>query len=252
MNRRRMFITLLPLLLVNSVAIIAQIEFWHAHLPWPFMAAVVFALALESVAIFLAYNATLASLANDSAAGLRLAAYGMGIVIGLLNASHYLTATGNITAAAIGVGLMSAISPWLWAVHTRRTQRDALLKNGLVEPHALRIGTVRWLWHPEKSYRVMSQAVWSGERVPSRAIIEWEDSVREAEQTVSEPVKALPVSNTTGGTNGLSSLSKAGAIRYAVQNSGKTTAADIADWLATHGVGEVTPEYVSQVRSRSA
>lgn len=164
---------LIPLLLVNGIAVTGQLEFWKTNLPWPFTAVVIFALALESVSVFLAYHAHLAQVSDDSALRLRLASYGFGVVIGILNASHYLH-DGRITAAAIGLGLMSASSPWLWAVHSRRANRDRLRAAGLIEPHALRVGQTRWMWHPIRSFRVMFFATWAGIRKPDEAISLWE------------------------------------------------------------------------------
>jgi hypothetical protein len=67
-------------------------------------------------------------------------------------------------------GLMSVSSPWLWSVHSRRVSRDALKERGLIEPHAVRLGATRWLWHPSRSFRVMRWAAWTGEADPARAI----------------------------------------------------------------------------------
>ena len=74
------------------------------------------------------------------------------------------------TFAAVTFGLMSLSSPWLWSVHSRRVSRDALKAEGLIEPHAVRLGATRWTWHPIRSVRVMWAATWDGERDPGRAI----------------------------------------------------------------------------------
>jgi len=164
--------------------------FWRTHLPWPLPADVVFAIALESIAVFLAFHAHLAQLADDSALKLRLASYGFGAIIGVLNASHYLV-NGRLTAAALGMGLMSASSPWLWAVHSRRANRDRLREAGLIEAHAMRIGQTRFMWHPVRSVRVMRFAAWDGIRRPDEAIPLWEKhtgqraSARHKTETVS-------------------------------------------------------------------
>jgi len=62
-----------PLVLVNVVAFAGQLAFLRAHLPWPLPGQLVMAVALESVAVFLALHAHVAALANDSALRLRLA-----------------------------------------------------------------------------------------------------------------------------------------------------------------------------------
>lgn len=158
-----------PVVLVNAVAFGAQLGFWNAHLD-NLPQAVLVALALESIAVYLAWQAHLAQLADDSALRLRLAAYGIAVLIGTLNYSHFMRPGWRPTVAAVTFGMMSAISPWLWSVHSRRVSRDALKARGLIEPHAVRLGATRWAWHPARSARVMWRATWEGETDPARAI----------------------------------------------------------------------------------
>lgn len=159
-----------PLVLVNAVAFAGQLAFLRDHLPWGLAGQVTMALALESIAVFLALHAHVAALANDSALRLRLSSYGLAAVIGVMNYSHYAAPGWRPTFPAVAVGLMSVSSPWLWAVHSRRVSRDALMARGLVEPHALRLGSTRWLWHPVRSARVMYAATWAGIQSPAEAI----------------------------------------------------------------------------------
>lgn len=158
-----------PVVLVNAVAFGAQLGFWGAHLPVP-AEAVLVALALESIAIYLAYLAHRAQLADDSALRLRLAAYGMALLIGALNYSHFMLPGWRPTVAAVTFGMMSAISPWLWSAYSRRASRDALKARGLIEPHAVRLGATRWTWHAVRSFRVMFRATWLGETDPAVAV----------------------------------------------------------------------------------
>lgn len=162
----------IPVVLVNAVAFAGQFAFLRAHLPWPLPGQVMVAVALESVAVYLAFHAHLAQLANDSALRLRLAAYSFALIIGAMNYSHYARPGWRPTFAAVAVGLMSAASPWLWSVHSRRVSRDRLMDAGLVEPHALRLGATRWLWHPLRSARVMWHATWEGITDPAEALRE--------------------------------------------------------------------------------
>jgi hypothetical protein len=165
-----------PLLLVNAVAFSGQLAFLRTHLPWPLPGQVIMAVALESVAVFLALHAHVAALANDSAMRLRLASYAFGAVIGAMNYSHYAAPGWRPTFPAVAVGLMSASSPWLWAVHSRRASRDQMMAAGLIEGHALRLGSTRWLWHPVRSARVMWHATWQGVTDPREAITGWDAS----------------------------------------------------------------------------
>jgi hypothetical protein len=159
-----------PLLLVNGIAVAGQLAFIRTHIGWPLAGDIAFALALESIAIFLAYHAHVALTANDSALRLRLASYGFGLIIGAMNYSHYSHAWNRPTFEAVAVGLLSASSPWLWSVHSRRQSRNALMAAGLIEAHAVRLGSNRWLWHPMRSVRVMYAATWAGETDPAQAI----------------------------------------------------------------------------------
>jgi len=159
-----------PVIGVNAVAFAGQLGFLREHLPWPLAGQVLVAAVLESVAVYLAYQAHVAQVANDTSLRLRLAAYAFALVIGVMNYSHWAGPGWSPTFAAVAFGLMSASSPWLWSVYSRRRSRDVLLKAGLVEPHALRLGAIRWMWHPVKSWRVMSHATWLGTTDPAAAI----------------------------------------------------------------------------------
>lgn len=166
---RRAWLAAGPVVLVNLVAFFGQLAFLRDHLTWPLPGQILVAVALESVAVYLAYHAHVAQLANDSALRLRLASYSFAAVIGAMNFSHY-APHWRPTFAAVAFGLMSAASPWLWSIHSRRESRDALMARGLVEPHAVRLGATRWTWHPLKSARVMWHATWKGENDPAAAI----------------------------------------------------------------------------------
>lgn len=165
----RGWLAAIPVILVNSVAFGAQLGFWRVHVPL-LLEAVLVALALESIAIYLAWQAHLAQLADDTALRLRLAAYGMALLIGALNYSHFDGPGWRPTVPAVTFGMMSAISPWLWSVHSRRASRDALKAKGLIEPHAVRLGATRWTWHLIRSAKVMFRATWTGENDPAKAI----------------------------------------------------------------------------------
>jgi hypothetical protein len=169
-SARRAWLAAVPIVLVNAVAFAGQLAFLRVHLPWPLAGQVLVAVTLESVAVYLAWQAHLALAADDSALRLRLAAYAFAAVIGVMNYSHYMAAGWRPTFAAVTFGLMSVSSPWLWSVHSRRASRDALKARGLIEPHAVRLGVTRWLWHPARSARVMFRATWAGETDPARAI----------------------------------------------------------------------------------
>jgi hypothetical protein len=166
----RGWLAAIPVLLVNAVAFAGQLAFLRHHLPWTPTGQVLVAVTLESVAVYLAWQAHLALAADDSALRLRLGAYGFAAVIGVMNYSHWMAPHWRPTFTAVTFGLMSVSSPWLWSVHSRRQSRDALKARGLIEPHAVRLGATRWTWHPIRSAHVMWHATWKGENDPAAAI----------------------------------------------------------------------------------
>lgn len=169
-SAHRAWLAAVPIVLVNSVAFAGQLAFLRGHLPWPLAGQVLVAVTLESVSVYLAWQAHLALAADDSAMRLRMAAYGFAAVIGACNYSHYMAPHWRPTFAAVTFGLMSVSSPWLWSVHSRRASRDALLALNKIEPHAVRLGATRWTWHPVRSTKVMFHATWAGENDPVKAI----------------------------------------------------------------------------------
>ena len=159
-SKRRAVITAIPLVLVNLVAFSGQFAYIKDHVTWLPISQVVFALALESVALFLAYMAHQALMAEDSAYGLRLSSYAFGAVIGLMNYSHYAGPGMKPTFEAVATGLMSVSSPWLWGIYSRRQSRDALKAKGMIEPRAVKLGGLRWVLFPVKAWKVFRLAAW--------------------------------------------------------------------------------------------
>jgi hypothetical protein len=160
----------LPIVMVNIVAVSGQFQWAREHLPtWDWSGQAVFAIALETIALTLAYHAHLAETENDSALGLKLASYGFGLLIGTLNFSHY-SHNWQPNAVALVVGMMSSVSPVLWGIYSRRVSRNTLLANGLIDRHSIRLGMTRWVWHPIRSARVTYAATWNGETHVARAI----------------------------------------------------------------------------------
>jgi hypothetical protein len=184
---------IVPLIVVNIVAVIGQINFLTGKLHGGKIAiqghvisweAILFALAVESIAVYLAYQAHLALMANDSSIRLRAGSYGFGFGIGYMNFTHYATSLLDPNTIGVIVGLMSASSPILWGIHSRRENRDALKARNLIEDPQVRLGSARLMWHPIRSLRVMRHASWSGVNVPALAIAAWEETVRVNEETV--------------------------------------------------------------------
>jgi hypothetical protein len=163
----------IPLLLVNLLAAVGQVlwaqENLVGDLPPRIATAlpVLFAGAVESIALFLAYQAHQARLAGDSAGYLSVAAYGWAAVAAWLQWSHW-SPTG-LTAAVV-YAAMSALSPWLWGIWSRSIHRAQLRTAGLIEERSVRFGRARWLLYPVRTFRVFREAVWAGESDPIGAI----------------------------------------------------------------------------------
>lgn len=232
---RQIVITAIPIIMVNLAAVIAQYQFIRQHLPtWGPAGQLLLALAIESIAIQLSYFAHLAMTAGDSFAKLRISALGFAGLVAFANGSHYLS-DGRITFASVAVALCSISSPILWGIYSRRQSRDKLLAQGLIEGHAVRLGSARWLYWPVRSFRVFRYAAWLGEQNPGSAIEQWEEL-----QTVNEPQDESMTLDTV--------QSKADAVRVAFREIGTDqTATAISAWLAERG-HTVDPAYVRQLR----
>lgn len=240
MNRinRRLILAAIPLVLVNIIAFSGQLAFIRDHVRWPLAGDILFAAALESIALYLAYAAHDALMAEDSAFRLRLASYGFALVIGILNYSHY-ALNWRPTFEAVAVGLMSVSSPWLWGIYSRRNSRDALKAKGLIEPIAVRLGFTRWLWWPKRAFHVFRLAAWTGERNPVLAIEQWEELTSENLPQIDQ----MTLDTVT---------SQADAVRVAFREVGTDqTATVLAAWLAERG-WKVDSAYIRQIRGADA
>jgi hypothetical protein len=165
-----------PVALVNSVAFIGQFAYLNANVPWPVVARVLIAVTVESIAVYLAWHAHLAKMANDTAMRLVLGAYAVALLIATVNYSHF-AHDWHPTPLAVIMGLASLISPLLWGVHTKRASRDKMMamEPPLIDPHAVRLGGTRWLWHPVRSFRAMDWATWHGVNEPARVMAHFEN-----------------------------------------------------------------------------
>lgn len=159
-----------PVACVNATAFIGQFSFVNDHVKWVLAGKILFAGTLETVAVYLAWQAHLAKKADDTSLRLTLAAYLFAGVVGTMNYSHFAGPHWRPTFMAVAMAAMSLMSPVLWGVHTRRTSRDELKAKGLIEDHAVRLGGTRWTWHMYRSARVMFSATWHGINDPRRAI----------------------------------------------------------------------------------
>lgn len=178
---------LLPLVLVNAAAVWGQAGWAYERVTPRLVAEVtarvvlslLFALSIESIGVYLSWEAHMARMNNEAAGLLQAAAYGVGAVAGWLNWDHWHVPGEDISAAVV-FALLSAISPWLWAVWSRARNRARLAELGMTDPRGVKLSTSRKFWHPILSLRVVRWAAWSGEVNPGRAVAGWEYSRRPA------------------------------------------------------------------------
>lgn len=179
----------IPLIGVNAVAIYGQYGYLQDHLSWPSIAIWGLAITIESIAIYLSYMAHQALIALDTSMRIRLSAIGFGLLAGFMNLSHY-SPNWHISVAGIATGTLSASSPFLWGVYSRRQSRDLLSEKGLIEPGAIRLGN-RWIVHPAWCIPVYRYAVWNGIRNPTDAIERYQETEKE-EIITGEVVNEIP------------------------------------------------------------
>jgi hypothetical protein len=179
-GRRNRSFLLIPLILVNIVAVWGQGGWAYDNLtsggPYGIAVAALFAGAVESIGIYLAWEAHEALMADQASGMLRTGSYGIGTLAGTLNYLHFSSAhTPQAFATGVAFGCLSAISPWLWGIWSRARNRNRLAELGMVDRRGVKLSTARKLWHPIKSIRVMSHAAWVGETNPERAVELWEN-----------------------------------------------------------------------------
>lgn len=180
----------LPLVIVNLAALIGQFQWAQEHLaigtagtPVRYLAATIYAVAAESIALFLQYYANRALRNRDSAATLYLGAFLVAGVVASINYSHYSTRPEGSTiffgapnATALVFAGASLISPWLWRIHARAEHREELSKAGEIDTRGVKLSLSRKLWHPIKSVKVLSMSAWTGETNPIEAVKAWESA----------------------------------------------------------------------------
>lgn len=130
-----------PLLLVNLAAVGGQTAYAFTRTPasWPTPArlavALVYAATVESISLYVNWHAHDALLqgATGTAAEMRRRSYAIAAVVAVMNYSHFDGEDWQPTPFAVGSGMASLLSPWLWGLHTRRAQHVQLLRKDLLD-----------------------------------------------------------------------------------------------------------------------
>jgi hypothetical protein len=172
-----------PLALVNSFAVFGQGAWAYdhlisthlrvAHATVAFAVCALFAASLESIGVYLAVEAHAALVADQASGLLRAGSYAIGLLVGALNFWHFAGPGFAPTTAAVTFGLLSAISPWLWAIRSRAINRSRLRELGLLDERGVKLSTSRKFWHPVMSVKVIKWAAWAGVKDPAAAVAGW-------------------------------------------------------------------------------
>lgn len=191
-TRGRVFLAV-PLVLVNAAAVWGQSGWAYSNITHGgrggLVVAVLFALAVESIGVYLAYEGHLALMADQASGLLRAGSYGIGALAGALNFLHF---REQSLPTAIAFGGLSAVSPWLWAIYSRARNRTRLAELNLIDQRGVKLSTSRKLWHPVRSMRVISWAAWAGETNPRDAVEGWELSRRAPAEPAEVPAELVP------------------------------------------------------------
>lgn len=182
----RKAIPYVPLMIVNSAALQGQFSWALDHLrvgdPQTvarIFAALVYAVAVESIALFLQYYANRALRNRDSALGLYVSALVVASGVSLINFSHYHDPKADlwdlsVQATAYAYALASFVSPWLWRIHSRAEHREALKNAGEIDTRGVKLSMSRKVWHPIWSLKTISLSAWTGQTNPAQAVIDFE------------------------------------------------------------------------------
>lgn len=182
-----------PLVIISGLAITGQYGSFSEYLKPTFsgfsgIVAVLMALGLEFIALFLGLHALKALRRKDSATGLLLSATVVAGLVAYLNFDHYQNPDGTASIASYAFALFSFIAPFLWRVKIRSDHRDELAQNGEIDKRGLKLPRVMWAMHPIKSFKVYRFAAWTGQRDVELAVKEWATAIDE---------KPVPVKGST-------------------------------------------------------
>ncbi|MFI1195525.1 hypothetical protein ACH4T9_20020 [Micromonospora sp. NPDC020750] len=169
--------TIAPLLMANTATVGGQAVYAYAQTAetWPVAVrvacAVVYALAAETIALYVGWHAHDALLqgAHATAGRLRRASYVIAGVFAALNYSHFAAPQLAPTAFAVALGTLSLLSPWLWGLHTRRQQNVRLLAEGLVDEGGTTFSAERRRAFPIRSWAARRWSIEHNVRDPKRA-----------------------------------------------------------------------------------
>jgi Protein of unknown function (DUF2637) len=162
-------IAAVPIVLVNTLAIIGQCQWASTHLHWGRPGQALFAGALEATALGVMYLAHTALIEGDSAWRQKMFAYliacGSASVNWQEHAAHW-----RPTPPAFVFAGASLLSPALWATYSRFAARAVMREAGLIDKRAAKFSFARWMMFPRRTFKALRYSVWHSVQSPAVAI----------------------------------------------------------------------------------
>jgi uncharacterized protein DUF2637 len=162
-------IAAVPIVLVNTLAVIGQCEWAGSHLHWGRPGQALFAGALETTALAVMYLAHTALIEGDSAWRQKGFAYAIACGSASVNWQEHSNDWHPTPAAFVFAGA-SLLSPILWATYSRFAARTVMRAAGLIDKRAAKFSFARWVMFPRRTFVALRYSVWHSVQSPSEAI----------------------------------------------------------------------------------
>lgn len=186
-----------PIAAVTCAAMFGQVGFfhdeatdpdWHTAARWGL--ALWIAATIESVSLYIGWHAHDALIRGHAAAAARRrrAAYGIAAVVAGINYWHF-SDNGHPTPLAVTFALLSALSPWLWGMHSRRARQIQLVAEGGADNTGAQLDPSKWKHYPLQAWGARRYSVLHNITDPERAWAAYQAD-REASRARREAVRA--------------------------------------------------------------
>lgn len=162
-------IAAVPIILVNTLAVIGQCQWAGTHLHWGRPGQALFAGALETTALAVMYLAHTALIEGDSAWRQKTFAYLIACGSASVNWQEH-AADWHPTPAAFVFAGASLLSPILWATYSRFAARSVMRDAGLIDRRAAKFSVARWAMFPRRTFAALRYSVWHSVQSPAAAI----------------------------------------------------------------------------------
>jgi hypothetical protein len=132
-----------------------------AHLVARLVVAVAIAIAIESIANVVQYQARVAHLAGDTAGAAKLSrvAYGIAAGVAFINYQHFCDPGLRPNPTALMFAALSFFSPWLWALYTRAAERSQRVADGTFDKAGAIFAVERYRSFPIHTWRARRYSI---------------------------------------------------------------------------------------------